>query len=452
VNYSTQSCSEITVLNAAQEVHRLYGKASIPNYVISMTHGTSDILESALLLREGGLLRPQTAELDVDIVPLFETIADLRGCGAIMAQLFAIPEYRRLLAGRRDSQQVMLGYSDTNKDGGFLTSGWELYKAEMALTDVCQRYGIHLSIFHGRGGSVGRGGGPSHQAILAQPPGAVQGSIRITEQGEVITAKYSHADVGRRNLEVLAAATLEATVLPVEGAPHAEYTEVMEELSSHAYRAYRRLVYETDGFERYFWESTVIAEITHLNLGSRPASRTDSMRLTDLRAIPWVFSWSQCRLMLPAWYGVGHAVTALLETQPQDGMIRIQEMYQKWPFFQMILSNMEMVLAKADIAIASRYAELVKDSKLAQTVFAQLRAEWRRTIDALLKITGQSMLLERNPQLARSIRYRSLYLDPLNHLQIELLKRYRAGDTDERVVKGIHLAINGIAAGLRNSG
>jgi phosphoenolpyruvate carboxylase len=417
-----------------------------------MTHGVSDILETALLLREGGLLRPQTAELDINIIPLFETIADLRGCGAIMERLFAIPEYRCLVACRGENQQVMLGYSDSNKDGGFLTSSWELYKAEMALIDVCRRYGIRLSIFHGRGGSVGRGGGPSYQAILAQPVGAVQGSIRLTEQGEVIAAKYSNADVGRRNLEVLAAATLEATLLPAKSTLRAEHTEAMEELSSHAHQAYRRLVYETDGFERYFWESTVIAEITHLNIGSRPPSRTNSTRLTDLRAIPWVFSWSQCRVMLPGWYGFGAAVTAWLAAHPQDGMARLQEMYLEWPFFQMILSNMEMVLAKADIATASRYAELVEDTKVAQTVFALLRAEWRRTIDALLTITGQATLLERNPLLARSIRYRSAYLDPLNHVQIELLKRHRAGSADELVVKGIHLTINGIAAGLRNSG
>jgi phosphoenolpyruvate carboxylase len=452
VNYSTESGSEIAILNAAKEAHRRYGKESISNYVISMTHGVSDILETALLLREGGLLRPQTAELDVNIVPLFETIADLRGCGAVMDRLFAIPEYRCLVAGRGENQQVMLGYSDSNKDGGFLTSGWELYKAEMALIEVCRHHGIHLSIFHGRGGSVGRGGGPSYQAILAQPFGAVQGSIRLTEQGEVIAAKYSNADVGRRNLEVLAAATLEATLLPAESTLRTQYAEAMEELSSHAYQAYRRLVYETDGFERYFWESTVIAELTHLNIGSRPASRTSSPRLADLRAIPWVFSWSQCRVMLPAWYGFGSAVTAWLAAHPQSGMAQLQTMYRDWPFFQMILSNMEMVLAKADIAVGSRYAELVEDPKTAQTVFALLRVEWRSTLDALLKITAQATLLERNPLLKRSIRYRSAYLDPLNHIQIELLKRHRAGNADERVRKGIHLTINGIAAGLRNSG
>jgi phosphoenolpyruvate carboxylase len=452
VNYGAQTRSEIAMLNAAQEAHRRYGKGSIPNYVVSMTHGVSDILEAALLLRESGLLRPCTAELDLDIVPLFETIADLRACGAIMDRLFAAPEYRCLVAGRGDNQQVMLGYSDSNKDGGFLTSAWELYKAEMALTDACRRRGIRLCTFHGRGGSVGRGGGPSYQAILAQPAGAVQGSIRVTEQGEVIAAKYGHADVGRRNLEVLAAATLETTLLPTESAHRGEYAEAMEELSSQAYQAYRRLVYETDGFERYFWESTVIAEIAHLNIASRPASRTNSRRLEDLRAIPWVFSWSQCRLMLPGWYGFGSAVAAWLAAYPQDGMARLHDMYREWPFFQMILSNMEMVLAKADIATASRYAELVEDRQLGQTIFALLRAEWRRTIDALLSVTQQTTLLERNPLLAQSIRYRFPYLDPLNHIQIELLKRHRAGETDELVVKGIHLTINGIAAGLRNSG
>jgi phosphoenolpyruvate carboxylase len=452
VSYSAKTQSEIAMLNAAQEAHRRYGKRSIPNYVISMTHGVSDILETALLLREGGLLRPRTAELDLDIVPLFETIADLRAGAAIMDRLFAIPEYRCLVAGRGDHQQVMLGYSDSNKDGGFLTSAWELYKAEMALTGVCRRHGIRLCVFHGRGGSVGRGGGPSYQAILAQPAGAVQGSIRVTEQGEVIAAKYSNADVGRRNLEVLTAATLEATLLREEGAHRDEYAQAMEELSSYACDAYRRLVYETEGFERYFWESTAIAEIAHLNIASRPASRTGSRRLADLRAIPWVFSWSQCRLMLPGWYGFGSAVTAWLAAHPHNGMGRLQAMHRDWPFFQMILSNMEMVLAKADIATAARYAELVEDPQLRQTIFALLRAEWRRTIDALLKVTQQATLLERNPLLARSIRYRFPYLDPLNHIQIELLKRHRAGDADEQVIKGIHLTINGIAAGLRNSG
>jgi phosphoenolpyruvate carboxylase len=347
----------------------------------------------------------------------------------------------------------MLGYSDSNKDGGFLTSGWELYKAELALVEVFWRHEVGLRLFHGRGGSVGRGGGPSYQAILAQPPGAVQGAIRITEQGEVIASKYSNPELGRRNLEILAAATLEATVLqPEPTEPRPEYLEAMEFLSAEAYRAYRNLVYETPGFDRFFRESTVLGDIANLNIGSRPSSRTTSGHIEDLRAIPWVFSWAQCRLMLPGWYGFGTAVEAWLDAQPNGGMTILQGMYREWPFFQMLLSNMDMVLAKSDIAIASRYAELVSDTALRHRVFSRLRAEWQSTVDALLRIIEQASLLESNPLLARSIRNRFPYLDPLNHMQIELLKRYRAGDPNEHVVTGIHLTINGLAAGLRNSG
>ena len=269
----------------------------------------------------------------------------------------------------------------------------------------------------------------------------------------MIAAKYSQAEVGRRNLEILAAASLEATLLqPDQTAPREEYFAAMEELSTHAYRAYRNLVYETAEFERYFWESTVIGEIANLNIGSRPASRKSSTRIEDLRAIPWVFGWSQCRLMLPGWYGFGTAIKAWLAARPRDGMRILREMYREWPFFQTLLSNMDMVLAKSNIAIASRYAELVEDTDVREAIFARLRAEWQYTIEMLLATTGQQALLDQNPLLARSIKNRFPYLDPLNHVQIELLKRHRAGDTDERVVQAIHLTINGIAAGLRNSG
>jgi phosphoenolpyruvate carboxylase len=281
----------------------------------------------------------------------------------------------------------------------------------------------------------------------------VQGQIRVTEQGEVIAAKYANPEVGRRNLEILAAATLETTLLePDQAAPKPEYLAAMEQLSEDAFRAYRQLVYETPGFEEYFWASTVIGEIASLNIGSRPASRTNSMRIEDLRAIPWVFSWAQCRLMLPGWYGFGAAVKAWLAAHPADGMAVLQAMYREWPFFRTTLSNIDMVLAKSDIAIASRYAELVADRALRDEIFRRLRTEWQASIDMLLAITGQEVLLEQNPLLARSIRNRFPYLDPLNHVQIELLRRHRAGDADERVVQGIHLTINGIAAGLRNSG
>jgi len=453
LRYSDETASELAIMQSTADAHRRFGPGAVPQYVISKATGISDILETAVLLKEGGLLRPREAELDIDISPLFETIEDLRNCGSVMDELLGLPEYARLLESRERTQEVMLGYSDSNKDGGFLTSGWELYKAQIALVEVFRRHDVTMRLFHGRGGSVGRGGGPSYQAILAQPPGAVQGAIRITEQGEIIASKYSNPELGRHNLEILAAATFEATLLqPATEKTSPDFLAAMDFLSAEAYRAYRDLVYETEGFETFFRESTVIGEIANLNIGSRPASRRASTRIEDLRAIPWVFSWAQCRLMLPGWYGFGSAVRAWLVACPDTGMPMLQSMYRDWPFFRMLLSNMDMVLAKSDIAIASRYAELVSDSALRDRVFGRIRAEWQSVIDALLEIMDQRSLLESNPLLARSIRNRFPYLDPLNHMQIELLKRYRAGDESENVVTGIHLTINGIAAGLRNSG
>jgi phosphoenolpyruvate carboxylase len=452
LSYSSETMAELDILRTAAEAHRRYGQGSVPHYVISKAAGPSDLLEVAVLLKEVGLARPLEGRLDVDIVPLFETIEDLQSCGNAMDDALSLPEYRRLLASRGNVQEVMLGYSDSNKDGGYLTSTWELYKAEIALIDTFGRHGVGLRLFHGRGGSVGRGGGPSYQAILAQPPGAVQGAIRITEQGEVIAAKYSNAEVGRRNLEAIAAATLEATLLESQHpAPRAEHLAAMDELSAYAHREYRDLVYETDGFERYFRESTVVGEIASLNIGSRPASRTGSARIEDLRAIPWVFSWAQCRLMLPGWYGFGTAVSKWLNLRPEE-IATLRAMYRDWPFFTTMLSNMDMVLAKSDIAIASRYSELVTDPGLRQAIFDRLHSEWHRSVEAVLAITEQKTLLEGNPLLARSIRNRFPYIDPLNHIQIELLRRHRAGAADSRVERGIHLTINGIAAGLRNSG
>ena len=453
VNYSDETRGELAIFHAARSIHQRYGKAAIENVIISKTDGVSDILEVAVLLKEAGLLRPLEHALDVNIVPLFETIGDLANAGPIMDRLLAIPLYNRLLGSRRALQECMLGYSDSNKDGGFLTSGWALYRAEIALTQVFARHGITLRLFHGRGGSVGRGGGPSYQAILAQPQGAVQGQIRITEQGEVIASKYANPELGRRNLEILAAATLEATLLAHEhDAPRPEFLAAMEELSTTAFAAYRGMVYETPGFEQYFWESTVIAEIAALNIGSRPASRRQTTAIEDLRAIPWVFSWAQCRLMLPGWFGFGAAVVAFRETHGAAGMALLAEMNREWGFFRTLLSNMDMVLGKSDIAIAERYSQLVKDESLRDAIFPRLKAEWQASIDALLAITGQRELLDGNPLLKRSIRNRFPYLDPLNHIQIELLRRHRGGETDDRVQRGIHLTINGVAAGLRNSG
>ncbi|MRR49879.1 MAG: phosphoenolpyruvate carboxylase [Rhodocyclaceae bacterium] len=453
VRYSDETEGELAIFRAAKRMHDTYGKAAIENVIISKTDGVSDILEVALLLKEAGLLRPHDNALDVNIVPLFETIGDLERSGAIMDRLFSLPIYNRLLGSRDAVQEVMLGYSDSNKDGGFLTSGWSLYRAETVLTQVFARHGIGMRLFHGRGGSVGRGGGPSYQAILAQPAGAVQGRIRITEQGEVIASKYANPELGHRNLEILAAATLEATLLPHEhDDPRAEFLAAMGELSDFAFRAYRAMVYETPGFEDYFWQSTVIAEIAALNIGSRPASRKKTTAIDDLRAIPWVFSWAQCRLMLPGWFGFGSAVAAYRDKHGESGLALLREMNKEWGFFRTTLSNMDMVLGKSDIAIAERYSELVPDEALRNAIFPRLKAEWQASIDALLNITGQSELLAGNPLLARSIRNRFPYMDPLNHLQIELLKRHRAGEADERIKRGIHLTINGVAAGLRNSG
>jgi phosphoenolpyruvate carboxylase len=452
VKYSEETLNELALFRAAAEVHHKFGVNAIPQCIISMCKGVSDMLEVALLLKEVGLV-DSAGRSAINIVPLFETIEDLQASAAIMDRLLSLHDYRKLVDSRGAVQEVMLGYSDSNKDGGFVTSGWELYKAEIGLVKVFERHGVRLRLFHGRGGSVGRGGGPSYDAILAQPGGAVDGQIRITEQGEIISSKYSNAEVGRNNLEILAAATLEASLLsPKHSAPSGEYLETMEQLSALAFKAYRNLVYETEGFVDYFWESTVITEISTLNIGSRPASRKKTRAIEDLRAIPWVFSWAQCRLMLPGWYGFGSAVEAWLVEHPDKGMPFLQEMHREWPFFRTLLSNMDMVLAKSSIAIASRYAELVPDVTLRETIFGRIRREWHLSIETLLDIMGQDRLLQGNPLLDRSIRNRFPYLDPLNHVQVELLKEHRAQNPDEQVLRGIQLTINGISAGLRNSG
>ena len=452
VKYSDETVGELELFRAAAEAHATFGADVISQCIISMCKGMSDMLEVALLLKEVGLIDP-SGRCAVNIVPLFETIEDLQASSGIMDRMLALHDYRRLVDSRGAVQEVMLGYSDSNKDGGFVTSGWELYKAEIGLVEIFERHGIRLRLFHGRGGSVGRGGGPSYDAIIAQPGGAVNGQIRITEQGEIISSKYSNAEVGRNNLEILAAATLEASLLhPRQPAPKREYLTAMDRLSELAFKAYRGLVYETDGFVDYFWASTVINEIATLNIGSRPASRKKTRAIEDLRAIPWVFSWAQCRLMLPGWYGFGSAVETWIAENPEQGMPFLRELYQEWPFFRMLLSNMDMVLAKSSIAIASRYAELVPDEALREKIFGRIRREWHLAIETLLDIMGQERLLQGNPLLERSVRNRFPYLDPLNHVQVELLKEHRAQNPDEQVLRGIQLTINGISAGLRNTG
>ena len=451
VELSERAGTELAILRKAADVHARFGARALPHYVISKCQSVSDLLEVAVLQKEVGLLRDGRPAMA--IVPLFETIADLRQCGEIMDAAFSLPAYRALVAGQDHWQEVMIGYSDSNKDGGYLTANWALYCAERSLVDCFARHGVRLRLFHGRGGTVGRGGGPSYDAILAQPVGTAHGGLRVTEQGEIIASKYSDPELGRRNLETLAAAALEAGLLDSErlGARATAYHAVLDALSPHAHRAYRALVYDTPGFVDYFRASTPIAEISELNIGSRPASRTASTRIEDLRAIPWVFSWGQCRLMLPGWYGFGAAVEAWLAAQPQ-GLPLLCEMHERWPFFRSVLSNMAMVLAKTDLAVASRYAELVPDAPLRASIYGRIAQEHARTVRYVLAITRQATLLEDNPTLERSIRNRFPYLDPLNHLQIELLRRYRGGQTDERTRRAIHLTINGLAAGLRNSG
>ncbi|MBI5428863.1 MAG: phosphoenolpyruvate carboxylase [Nitrosomonadales bacterium] len=451
--YSDVPQSELRIMQAAAEIHQRYGRAALPNHIISKTDAVSDMLELALMLQQVKLLEGSDM-LHVNIIPLFETIEDLRGCGVIMDELFAIPWYRKLLASRANTQEVMLGYSDSNKDGGYLTANWELYKAEVELVKVFEKHGIELRLFHGRGGTVGRGGGPSYEAILAQPPGSVNGQIRITEQGEVIASKYSNPEIGRRNLETLIAATMEATLLHHHGADSTmpEYHRIMEVLSRDAFAAYRKLVYETPGFTDFFFTATPIREIAELNIGSRPSSRKASDRIEDLRAIPWVFSWGLNRVMLPGWFGYGSAVKQFIAREGDSGLAQLQAMYKNWPFFRGLMSNMDMVLSKTDMGIASSYAELVENVELRERIFGAINREWEDTVEMLFAVTGNSTLLQDNPAFARSLLTRTPYIDPLNHLQVSLLERHRAGDNNELVKRAIHLTINGIATGLRNSG
>jgi len=457
VHYSETVQSELACLHTARSVLTRHGERAIENYVISKCESVSDLLEVALLLKEVGLFaaddegRPRALALNV--VPLFETIADLRRSPDIMAAALGLPRYRAWVAERGMVQEIMLGYSDSNKDGGYLTSNWELHKAQIRLIDACRAAGVTPRFFHGRGGTVGRGGGPSHDAILAQPAGSLALGLRVTEQGEMVSAKYSDAALGRRNLEAIAAAALEGGLVPAlpEGELDPAFHATMEALSEIAYRTYRSLVYETPGFEAFFRAATPIRELSDLKIGSRPASRKASSRIEDLRAIPWVFSWSQSRLLIPGWFGFGTAVTEWLAGHA-DGLALLREMNGRWPFFATLLSNLDMVLSKTDLGIASRYADLVDDVALRETVFERIASEHALAIHRLLDITGQGALLESNPTLARSLRDRLPYLDPLNHLQVELLRRFRSGKDDESTKRAIHLTINGLAAGLRNSG
>jgi len=413
-----------------------------------MAQSVSDLLEVHILLKEAGLYIPgDEPQAHIMAIPLFETIGDLEGAPAIMEAWLGLPEVSAI-AAKRGHQEVMIGYSDSNKDGGYLTSTWQLSRGSTALKPVFEKAGLGMQLFHGRGGAVGRGGGSSFAAILAQPKGTVQGRIRVTEQGEIIAAKYGTRESARTNLEAMASATLLASLEPekLNKADAERFAAAMDQLSDAAFKAYRGLVYETEGFTTFFRQATPIAEIAGLKIGSRPASRKKSDAIEDLRAIPWVFSWAQARIMLPGWYGVGQA----MEQFEDKGLLR--EMATAWPLFASTLANMEQVLAKSDMEIAAHYAALVEDEGLRDKIFGQIREGWHKTHDGLLQATRQTRLLEKHAGLETSIRLRLPYIEPLNLLQIELLKRHRAGEEDPRIGEGILLSINAIATALRNSG
>lgn len=454
-----ESVSELAMFREIASAHERFGPRVVPRAIISMAHDVSDVLEVAVLLREVGLVRIDLdgesvrVASEVDIVPLFETIDDLERAGSLLDEILTVPMLRQLAAQRGGWQEVMVGYSDSNKDGGYLASQWALHRAQRDLAATAERHGVNLRLFHGRGGTVGRGGGPAYDAVLAQPAGSVHGALRMTEQGEIVAAKYSRAVSARRNLETLVAATLEASCTDAEARPvPANYDEAMDELATTALGAWRDLVYGHPRFVEFHRAITPVSELSSLNVGSRPASRTASNRIEDLRAIPWVFGWTQCRLNISGWYGVGTALDSFVAEDPERRAL-VHEMHERWPFFRATISNMGMVLAKVDAGIARRYASaLVPDEPYRDEILGRLLDELERARRWHADLTGSSDPLADNPTLSRSIRNRFPYLDPLHVLQVDLLRRYRAGERDELVERGIQLTINTIATGLRNSG
>ncbi|WP_165075609.1 phosphoenolpyruvate carboxylase [Paludisphaera rhizosphaerae] len=425
---------------------------AINKYIISSTTEPAHLLEVLLFAREARLFRPDEGISRVDIVPLFEALEPLQTASPIMEKLFSLPIYRRHLELRGQLQEVMIGYSDSNKESGFLQSAWALFRAQLDLVETGRKVGVAMQMFHGRGGAIGRGGGPANRAILAQPRGTVDGRLRITEQGEMIADRYGHPGIAERHLEQVIHAVLH-TSFPYEGEqPDPAWIAVLDRLARAAYRIYRGLVYETPEFLTYFQQATPISEMADFKIGSRPARRGKSTALENLRAIPWVFSWMQCRHTLPGWYGLGGAVDEFLDEQP-EALATLQDMYRRWSFWQTLIDNAQMILAKADMTIARLYADLVEDPALADAIFARISEEYRRAIDVVCRITGQSTLLEKMPILERSIQQRNPYVDPLSFIQLVLLRRLRAeDDPDEDLLVGVLESINGIASGLKNTG
>jgi phosphoenolpyruvate carboxylase len=466
---ASYSAATVETLNVFRVMRRALDEISpraLRTYVVSMTHDVSDLLAVMVLAKEAGLVRFESDQSDshavrIAVAPLFETIDDLRRAPDVMRRLFENPAYRRVLDAQGGLQEVMIGYSDSSKDGGILTSSWELYKAQEALWEVGRAHGVELRLFHGRGGTVGRGGGPSHEAILAQPPGTVAARIKLTEQGEVISGKYSLPEIALRSLELTAGAVIAASVkdyTPPDAARLARWEATMDEISADAFQAYRRFVRETPGFYDYFVSATPVEELQHLRIGSRPTKRKQgSQSLDDLRAIPWVFGWMQSRHILPGWLAVGTALENFIHRNGRKknaNLDALREMYREWPFFRTTISNIEMALAKTDFQIARQYAERLVEPGLGKRIFKLLEEEYERACRAAILVTDEKRLLERQPVLQRSIAVRNPYVDPMSYLQVELLARLRAGGADSRdkLLYAILLTINGIAAGMRNTG
>jgi phosphoenolpyruvate carboxylase len=462
---SDATAETLGVFRVARRALDEMGDDVLGTYIVSMTRDVSDLLAVLVLAKEAGLYRPARkrtpAVSRIGVTPLFETIDDLRHAKDVLTRLFENPIYAAVLRGRENRQEVMLGYSDSSKDGGILTSSWELYKSQESIARVAEQHGTELTLFHGRGGTVGRGGGPSHKAILAQPSGTVGGRIKITEQGEVISSKYGLHEIALRSMELAISAVLEAS-LPDGPKPHSvlpEWRDAMEELSGAALLAYRELVHDTEGFAEYFTSATPVDELSHLQIGSRPAKRKKrSKRIEDLRAIPWVFGWTQSRHLLPGWFGLGSALARFVEKRPRERWSLLRTMAASWPFFGSTLSNIEMALAKADFQIARQYGTRLVPREH-RKIFERIEAEYSLSRQKLLELTRQRELLEKTPVLKRSIEVRNPYVDPMSYLQVELLSRYRrarqSGGSDKKLSEYLHallLTINGVAAGMRNTG
>ena len=439
---------EMAIYQAVADLQNRLGHRIIKRHIISHTTSVSDLLELALIFKEVGLIGPDWAH--VQLVPLFETIEDLEEALEVMTTYLRLPLVQKWLASQDWCQEIMLGYSDSNKDGGYLASGWALYLAQNKLTRLGREEGITISFFHGRGGTVGRGGGPSYEAIMSQPIGTINRLMRVTEQGEVIGTKYGNPDTAYYQLENMLVASLSHVLLAHEVQDSKPYEAVMNRLVDWSYQAYRQLVFATPGFSDFFFQATPIKEVSQLNIGSRPASRKKVTDIDGLRAIPWVFSWSQSRMMFPGWYGVGTAFQRFIEEDPSH-LALLQEMYAEWPFFRALLSNVDMVLAKSDMEVARYYSQLVEDPE-GQAIFQTLETEWQRTKDLLLQIEGEVQLLAQNNYLRDSLAMRLPYFNALNYLQVELIRRSRQEPLSPLASKILHITINGIATGLRNSG